>query len=77
MLYWGRDPWVADQLRDREGENGSVEDGCGGLALTTPSYCPPNGVLPFWGISCYAMPLCFVHADGDSAYMTFRELYVR
>ncbi|KAJ3298745.1 hypothetical protein HK104_010310 [Borealophlyctis nickersoniae] len=38
---------------------------------------PPNGVLPFWGVSCYAMPLCYLHADAEAAYMTFRELYAR
>ncbi|KAI8816395.1 uncharacterized protein EV422DRAFT_291043 [Fimicolochytrium jonesii] len=80
MLRWGRDAWVAEQIshnRDGGGETEDGEDGCGTLALTTTPYTPPNGVLPFWGISCYAMPLCFLHADGDSAYMTFRELYVR
>ncbi|KAJ3174899.1 hypothetical protein HDU87_006565 [Geranomyces variabilis] len=38
---------------------------------------PPNGVLPFWGLSLYAMPVCFIHGDAESAYLTFRELYVR
>ncbi|KAJ3164599.1 hypothetical protein HDU88_005246 [Geranomyces variabilis] len=51
-------------------------------AITAPAVVvvkkyPPNGVLPFWGLSLYAMPVCFIHADAESAYLTFRELYVR
>ncbi|KAJ3148321.1 hypothetical protein HDU86_007503 [Geranomyces michiganensis] len=46
-------------------------------ALITVKKYPPNGVLPFWGLSLYAMPVCFIHGDAESAYLTFRELYVR
>ncbi|KAI8923374.1 hypothetical protein BC831DRAFT_471306 [Entophlyctis helioformis] len=38
---------------------------------------PPNGILPFWGISLYAMPVCFLHETAEHVYMTFRELYSR
>ncbi|KAJ3053462.1 hypothetical protein HK097_004213 [Rhizophlyctis rosea] len=38
---------------------------------------PPNGLLPFRGLSIYAMPVCYLHAGLDGAYMMFRELYVR
>ncbi|KAH6571798.1 hypothetical protein BASA61_008997 [Batrachochytrium salamandrivorans] len=38
---------------------------------------PPNGIHPFYGISLYAMPVCFVHSNPKYAYLTFRELYAR
>eukprot|EP00842_Homolaphlyctis_polyrhiza_P001229 jgi/Hompol1/2106/HPOL_005843-RA len=44
--------------------------------LDSPVY-PPNGIYPFWGISLYAMPVCYLHEDPAFAYMTFRELYAR
>ncbi|KAI8919069.1 hypothetical protein DFJ77DRAFT_261663 [Powellomyces hirtus] len=81
---------VAEGTADNNsnGNNNGVGNGKAGSTTTTlPTTAPatprvivkkypPNGVLPFWGVSCYAMPVCFLHADAESAYMTFRELYV-
>ena len=38
---------------------------------------PPNGILPFRGITAYAMPICFIHQSMESAYYLFREFYAR
>lgn len=70
-MYWVRDDWIWGRI---SGEENVRQDDGGRLDST--NYLP-NGVLPFWGISCYVMPICFLHAEAEPAYMTFRELYVR
>jgi hypothetical protein len=67
LLYWSRDTWISQNLPESSlNEMGADKNGS---AL--------NNVLPFWGISLYAMPVCYLHLDSGYSYMTFRELYVR
>ncbi|KAJ3217959.1 hypothetical protein HDU67_006987 [Dinochytrium kinnereticum] len=82
MILWSRDNWIQRRLSDSNQFLGNysvpMEESIikGQWSIPIESY-PPNGVLPFWGISSYAMIVSFLHSDVESAYMTFRELYVR
>ncbi|KAJ3127615.1 hypothetical protein HK098_006054 [Nowakowskiella sp. JEL0407] len=80
MLYWSRDPWICDNspcvINMCEDSKIDHSSNSTNNFLSYPTY-PPNGVFPFWGISCYAMPICFLHRDSDEAYFIFRQLYVR
>ncbi|TPX60503.1 hypothetical protein SpCBS45565_g07476 [Spizellomyces sp. 'palustris'] len=69
MSYWVRDEWIAQHAAAEQKQSHVMA--CPGKIY------PPNGVLPFWGISCYALPLCFLHGEAEDAYMIFRELYTR
>ena len=80
MLLWSRDEWVFSNIPKKcddvdmcfEGE-GSIK---GRWSIPTKAY-PPCGIMPFWGISCYAMIVSFLHSSVETAYFTFRELYTR
>lgn len=44
---------------------------------TTATPYPPNGIIPFQGISFYALPLCYLFTSAEAAYLTFRQIYVK
>ncbi|KAJ3196696.1 hypothetical protein HK101_008035 [Irineochytrium annulatum] len=76
MIIWSRDEWVhqrttAARIPGTEGEP-QIK---GRWSFPIKGY-PPNGVLPFCGVSSFAMIVAFLHSDVESAYFTFRELYV-
>ncbi|KAJ3000747.1 hypothetical protein HDV02_003549 [Globomyces sp. JEL0801] len=68
MMYWSRDNWITKALMKMNHEL---------LAKDLYSEQGYNGIYPFWGISLYAMPVCYLHEDPGEAYILFRELYVR
>ncbi|KAI9011322.1 hypothetical protein BC832DRAFT_339384 [Gaertneriomyces semiglobifer] len=61
LWYWSRDPWINNRMRSNQ---------------PSVDYAP-NGILPVWGVSCYALPICYLRSEPEMIYMTFRELYVR
>jgi Rab-GTPase-TBC domain len=68
LLYWSRDPWIRKDISAPMFSKGAED---------IESASPPNGILPFWGLSLYAMPICYLHSDSGHVYMTFREMYKR
>lgn len=84
MVYWSRDPYIPSRILDHQ----NVIDPATACAYLNRGMCDrkrkddsapdvPNGVVPFWGISAYAMPVCYLYVDAETAYLTFRELYTR
>lgn len=71
LLYWSRDTWIPNNI---DPPLSSLNDHT--EKLNDEIYAP-NNILPFWGMSLYAMPVCYLYSDSGYAYMTFRELYVR
>lgn len=43
---------------------------------TTPPY-PPNGVVPFEGLSLLSAPICFIYHNLEDSYFVFRNLYTK
>lgn len=64
LLYWSRDTWFRDRQPEKSVSIGQVDE-------------IPNGIPPVWGLSLYAMPICYLQSDAASAYITFREMYQR
>ncbi|KAI9101131.1 hypothetical protein DFS34DRAFT_648017 [Phlyctochytrium arcticum] len=82
MMYWIRDEWIARRIGVMPSEpvlggppDSSKENS--GIRRADAKAYPPNGVLPTWGVSCFAMPFCYLHDTAEAVYMTFREFYVR
>ncbi|XP_029831828.3 TBC1 domain family member 19 isoform X1 [Ixodes scapularis] len=67
MLAFIRDTQVAKRLRgNKPKESGDCK---------VPHL--PCGVIPFYGISLFVAPLCFLYEDVAQMYAVFREMYCR
>jgi hypothetical protein len=65
ILFWSRDAWYMNRV------NQTRTDSKKSQAI------PPNGIYPIWGLSLYAMPICYIFKNVSCIYFTFRELYAR
>jgi len=80
MYYWTRDNWLIPKVY----QNKNVND-CGNTEgyfepytdNTVGKLYPPNGIIPIWGISSYAIPFCYLYDNPDNVYMLFREFYAK
>jgi hypothetical protein len=59
---WSRDDWMRKEIPELIDSGGKNT---------------PNGCYPFFGISSYALPICYFHASPETAYLTFRAIYAR
>ncbi|ORX54272.1 hypothetical protein BCR36DRAFT_283197 [Piromyces finnis] len=77
MYYWARDRWLIPKIY----QNNDVNDWDNTEGWFEPfidnkrKIYPPNGIIPFWGISSYAIPFCYLYDNPDNVYMLFREFY--
>ncbi|KAJ3402034.1 hypothetical protein HDV05_008787, partial [Chytridiales sp. JEL 0842] len=80
LLLFSRDPWVKEHCPSTNPQLTTTVDSLknmrGRFSLPITTY-PPSSVLPFSGLSSYAMLTSFLHSDLNNAYITFRNLYVR
>jgi hypothetical protein len=51
-------------------EGGLIKD-------VSEEYPVTNGIFPIWGITLYTMPICYLYANANDAYIIFREMYIR
>ncbi|KAG4085115.1 hypothetical protein H8356DRAFT_1317682 [Neocallimastix lanati (nom. inval.)] len=80
MYYWTRDNWLIPKVYQNKNVNnyGNTE---GYFEPYTDNKIgklyPPNGIIPIWGISSYAIPFCYLYNNPDNVYMLFREFYAK
>ncbi|OUM66474.1 hypothetical protein PIROE2DRAFT_6312 [Piromyces sp. E2] len=77
MYYWTRDHWLIPKVYQNNNVNdcGNTEGWFEPFIDNKRKIYPPNGIIPFWGISSYAIPFCYLYDNPDNVYMLFREFY--
>ncbi|KAJ3221663.1 hypothetical protein HK099_003254 [Clydaea vesicula] len=73
LMLWSRDDWFLEKMDNDELVGGIFFNQSTGQEIPYP----PSGILPVFGLSCYALPLCYFNLTPDSAYLIFRQLYRR
>jgi len=79
MYYWSRDTWLIPNSYQSNNNNSGNTEGYFEPFIDHKigKLYPPNGIIPIWGISCYAIPFCYLYNNPDNVYMLFREFYAK
>ena len=73
VMAFSRDPSIVERCSERVHPRivGVTKSG------TTVGAVPPCGIQPFRGLVNYVAPLCFVFAEPEDAFFSFREMFVQ
>ncbi|ORX80627.1 hypothetical protein BCR32DRAFT_268775 [Anaeromyces robustus] len=80
MYYFTRDNWLIPKIyQNNDSSDCGITEGWFEPFVDNKigKLYPPNGIIPFWGISSYAIPFCYLYDNPDNIYMLFREFYAK